>query len=336
MALFFVNEESLSSVSVSVQRLLALRYSIAYGSQKSPPGRGAQAGVFISQRRGQGTEFDDLRPYQAGDDIRRVDWRASARTTTVYTRLYREEKDNPVLIITDLRDCMFTGSKRLRSVIACELSARLLWQAASGGCRVSLLCFGDRSHSFTESAAGSTAAIKGCSLLAHQFQAIQRRLSATQSTSDDVSTVAEDTAQYAGLPSGHPELTDALRWVLQQRRQGSAVIWATGMDSPGEHFEALLTALGNGQRQAFVHIDDPLLKEALPPGYYSYKTRVGKRHGKQSISIDRRVQKALRTSLQQTNQRREALFAKLKLPFFTCDDDGAEVLDSLRNFGYLP
>lgn len=331
-----MNEDSISAVSVSVQELLALRYSIATSHQKSPPGLGAQPGIFISPRRGQGTEFDDLRPYQAGDDIRRVDWRASARTRTVYTRLYREEKDNPVLIITDLRDCMFTGSKRLRSVRACELSARLLWQAANGGSRVSLLCFGDGGHSFTESASGSTAAIKGCSLLAHQFQAIQHTLDTQQATADPIKMVTGETEQRAGLPLAYPELADALRWVLQQRRQGSAVIWVTGMDNPGEHFEALLTALSNGERHAFLHIDDALLNEALPPGYYSYKTDVGKPYGRQSISIDRRVQKALRTSLQQTNQHREALFAKLKIPFFTCHHDGAKILNSLRNIGYLP
>ncbi len=99
------------------------------------------AGNYRSQFRGRGMDFDEVRAYQPGDDIRAIDWRVTARTTTPHTKLYREERERPVLIVTDLRQAMFFGSKGMKSVTACQVAAALAWAGLQTNDRVGGLVF---------------------------------------------------------------------------------------------------------------------------------------------------------------------------------------------------
>ena len=56
------------------------------------------AGGHLSAFRGRGMEFHESRPYQAGDDIRAIDWRVTARSGQTHTKVYREERERPVLL----------------------------------------------------------------------------------------------------------------------------------------------------------------------------------------------------------------------------------------------
>ena len=62
-----------------------------------------QTGAYVSHFKGRGMEFDESRPYQPGDDPRNIDWRVTARSTQAYTKLFREERERPVLVVADLR-----------------------------------------------------------------------------------------------------------------------------------------------------------------------------------------------------------------------------------------
>ncbi len=88
----------------------------------------SQSGPLLSKTRGRGMEFDEVRHYQAGDDIRAIDWRVTARTGKPHTKLYREEKERPVFLVTDLALTQLFGSQLLfKSVQACPLTAALAW-----------------------------------------------------------------------------------------------------------------------------------------------------------------------------------------------------------------
>jgi hypothetical protein len=66
-------------------------------------------------------EFDESRPYQAGDDLRSLDWRVMARTGQPHTKLFREERERPVLVCVDLRSHMFFATRgAYKSVAAVE------------------------------------------------------------------------------------------------------------------------------------------------------------------------------------------------------------------------
>lgn len=107
----------------------------------------ALSGPNKSNFRGRGIDFEEVRSYQAGDDIRSIDWRVTARTGDAHTKLFREERERPVLLAVDQRQGMFFGSSHcFKSVLAAHLASLLCWAALDGGDKVGGLVFSDRAH----------------------------------------------------------------------------------------------------------------------------------------------------------------------------------------------
>ena len=85
-----------------------------------------------------------MRNYQPGDDIRTIDWRVTARTGSAHTKLFREERERPVLVVVDQRSSMFFGSSHcFKSVLAAQLASLLAWSALDAGDRVGGLVFNE-------------------------------------------------------------------------------------------------------------------------------------------------------------------------------------------------
>ncbi|MDC0362836.1 DUF58 domain-containing protein [Halioglobus sp.] len=128
--------------------LIALRYparklNLGYRSRALS----ALAGPNKSNFRGRGIDFEEVRSYQPGDDIRTIDWRVTARTGAAHTKLFREERERPVLLVVDQRNSMFFGSRHcFKSVLAGQLASLLAWSALDRGDRVGGLVFNDNSH----------------------------------------------------------------------------------------------------------------------------------------------------------------------------------------------
>jgi uncharacterized protein (DUF58 family) len=102
------------------------------------------AGRHASRLRGRGLNFEGIRRYLPGDDIRTMDWHITARTRKPHIRVYTEERDRPVLLVVDQRLSMFFGSQRaMKSVVAAEVAALAAWRALAGGDRVGALVFND-------------------------------------------------------------------------------------------------------------------------------------------------------------------------------------------------
>jgi len=94
-------------------------------------------GGHLSRQRGRGMEFSDVRAYQAGDDIRHMDWRLTARTGEAYTKLYQEERERPVYLIVDYTPSMhFATRGTFKSVLAAQIAAMIAWVSVSAGDRV--------------------------------------------------------------------------------------------------------------------------------------------------------------------------------------------------------
>jgi uncharacterized protein (DUF58 family) len=99
--------------------------------------RTLQSGPFRSAYRGRGMEFDETRAYQPGDDIRAIDWRVTARTGRVHTKMFHEERERPVLLLVDARPMMRFGTRDcFKSVLAARIAAALAWAARDAGDRV--------------------------------------------------------------------------------------------------------------------------------------------------------------------------------------------------------
>lgn len=85
-------------------------------------------GQHQSKRQGRGMNFSEVRPYQPGDDVRTIDWRVTARTGKTHTKLFSEEREQPVMLLVDLSQSMKFGSKLLlKSVQACHFASLLSW-----------------------------------------------------------------------------------------------------------------------------------------------------------------------------------------------------------------
>jgi len=88
------------------------------------------AGDVKSIFKGRGIEFEEIRAYEFGDDVRDIDWRVTARKQKTYTKIYAEEKDREVYVLLDLSPQMLFGTKKeLKSVTAAKTAARIAWWA---------------------------------------------------------------------------------------------------------------------------------------------------------------------------------------------------------------
>jgi len=102
------------------------------------------SGRYASRLRGRGLNFEEIRRYLPGDDIRTMDWKVTARTRSPHVRVYTEEKDRAVVLIVDQRINMFFGTRdKLKSVTAAELAALGAWRAVDVGDRIGAVVFND-------------------------------------------------------------------------------------------------------------------------------------------------------------------------------------------------
>lgn len=98
------------------------------------------AGRHHSHFRGRGLNFEELKHYQAGDDIRCLDWKVTLRTGQPHVRLYSEEKDRNVVILVDQGSNMFFASTdTMKSVVAAEVAALISWRVLREGDRIGML-----------------------------------------------------------------------------------------------------------------------------------------------------------------------------------------------------
>jgi len=101
-----------------------------------------RGGTHTSRLKGRGMEFDETRAYQAGDDIRHLDWKVTARTGQAHTKLFREERERPVFLSIDCRAPMWFATRGVFKIVqASRLAALFAWQAHFHGDRVGAQCF---------------------------------------------------------------------------------------------------------------------------------------------------------------------------------------------------
>ena len=133
--------------SISLSDLIALGGAASGMSLHARGIRARHNGQYLSPIKGRGMEFDESRPYQPGDDVRNIDWRVTARTGDTHSKLFKEERERPVLISVDARSSMFFATRgRFKSVIAAEFAAMLAWMASGDGDRVGGEIFNGQQH----------------------------------------------------------------------------------------------------------------------------------------------------------------------------------------------
>lgn len=101
-------------------------------------------GKHSSKLRGRGLDFEEVRAYAYGDDIRNIDWKVTARTKKTHTKVFTEEKERPVFIVVDQSASMFFGSRKYtKSVVAAKLAALAAFRVIKDGDRIGGMVFGN-------------------------------------------------------------------------------------------------------------------------------------------------------------------------------------------------
>ncbi len=132
-------------VYVNLHHLLRLRHqATGYSFLPQQPVHSVLAGRHASRLRGRGLNFEEIRRYLPGDDVRTIDWKVTARMRKAHVRVYTEERDRAMLLLIDQRLHMFFGTRdRMKSVVAAECAALGAWRALDSGDRVGALVFND-------------------------------------------------------------------------------------------------------------------------------------------------------------------------------------------------
>ncbi len=215
------------------------------------------AGQRASKLRGRGLDFEELRAYVAGDDVRTIDWRVTARNSRPFVRLYREERDRPVFLIVDQRPGMFFGSnRRMKSVAAAELAALIAWGVFSQGDRVGALVFGSErqwalrpARSVSQVHRLCESLVEASSLLAEtpgaSADAADALLAATRLATHDALVIV--ISDFRDLSERAEELVERLR-----RHNDALLVWVT------DPLERDLPDVGH------VRVSDGAFERALP------------------------------------------------------------------------
>lgn len=151
---------------VRLAELMALRARVAKAALPRLESRAMRAGQQSSRLYGRGMDYAESRVYQPGDDVRRLDWRLTARSGRLHTKLFQEEREGRLLILLDAHESMRFGTRvRLKSVQAARVAALAAWYAVRAGERVGLMSFGN-GHRMLRPQAGTRGALAVCGALA--------------------------------------------------------------------------------------------------------------------------------------------------------------------------
>ncbi|KZZ45502.1 MAG: DUF58 domain-containing protein [Saccharospirillaceae bacterium] len=260
------------------------------------------AGPHTSAVRGRGIDFSEVREYQPGDDIRSMDWRVTARTGDPHIKLFREERERPVLVVCDLRASMHFGTRRaLKSVLAADISALIAWAAMTNGDRIGGLIFNDQQEVDLRPKTGRKQVLS----LLHNMAEIEK-------------SIASD---------NHQRMQQICRHIRRIARPGSAIYFVSDWSGIDADCERQLFNVTRHCDLVAVQLYDPIEADLPPPGLYNLTDR------RQKLALDTHSQTAREAhqqafAHQQQQIRQHMLRLKVPLIRIATNDDP---LTSLRS-----
>jgi len=140
--------EEAPGIRVMLAELIDIRHRVREVPLFSTPHRRSPlVGLHHSRLRGRGIDFDQVRIYQPGDDVRTIDWRVTARTQEPHTKLFHEERERPIYLLVEQSQHLFFGSGlNFKSVLAAQAASLVGWAALAHNDRVGGLVFGNGEH----------------------------------------------------------------------------------------------------------------------------------------------------------------------------------------------
>jgi uncharacterized protein (DUF58 family) len=231
-----------------LQELISLRF----GARDLKLGRQRKAfsqltGPHQTKFRGRGIEFEEVRAYHPGDDVRSIDWRVTARSGKPHTKLFREERERPVMLLVDQSLSMFFGSKNcFKSVTAAHTAALLAWASLQNNDRVGGLVYNGNEHGEVKPKRSARNVLQ----LLHRINDFNQRLN-------------RQLSQAAG---GIDQALEELRRIT---RPGSNIFIISDFQGLGEDGIKQLHLLSKHNDISAVRVYDPLEQDLPANGYYS-------------------------------------------------------------------
>ncbi len=208
----------------------------------------AISGLHDSRFRGRGMDYQESRIYQAGDDIRNMDWRVTARTGDAHTKLFQEERERPIYLIVDTNSSLHFGTRtQFKSVLASKVAALLGWSAVQNGDRIGVLTYGVNGVHIVKATAGKRGMM---GMISHLIKAFERHPSETES---------------------HP-LDQALKQLRTIIRPGSMVVLISDFYTLGDEAKRHLLQLRKHNDVLGIKISDPFENQLPMPALYGVQT----------------------------------------------------------------
>ena len=137
-------------VAVTLDDLMRFEYMVSAGNiLPNHPIYSILAGRHAARMRGRGLDFEEVRLYVPGDDIRNIDWKVTARSNNTYSKVFNEEKERPTFTLLDQSPAMFFGSERyVKSVIAAQVAALTAFYTIKRGDRFGGIIFNGSGYDY--------------------------------------------------------------------------------------------------------------------------------------------------------------------------------------------
>ncbi|GLQ90510.1 DUF58 domain-containing protein [Dyella flagellata] len=293
-------------VRVSLAELIALRGRVARLALPPQDSRATRVGTQTSRLYGRGMDYAESRAYQPGDDVRRLDWRLTARSGRLHTKLFQEEREGQLLLLFDQHPSMRFGTRvRFKSVQAARAAALAAWHAVKAGERVGMMVFGESSY-------------------------LQRPRGGLRGALDVCGALAKCDAATRGQ---NQPLSQALQHVIKLQHGANRVLLISdGQSSDQASRDRLLEMLRHTAVRVLI-VADALELQLAPAGSYPVE-HAGQR---QRLGLQSQSQReAFRQNLGEGQARLAAMAASLGIPHRIIDT-AADPLDAiialLRNGG---
>lgn len=274
----------MNGVTAELTELIALKRYAQMGRNRMKSGA-VNGGAHLSKFRGRGMDFSEVRNYQAGDEIRHMEWRVTARTGRPHIKLFQEERERPVLIVADFNPSMYFGTRlAFKSVIAARIAAMLAWKVVTEGDRVGGVLFSATSHHEFIPRSRDVGVLPFLAGLSEYTQAFSTQMQQTEAKT----------------------LSYALQRVRRVAKPGSTIVIVSDFYNVDSDSEQHLSRLCLHNNVLAYHICDPL--EISPPKPNQYAIT----NGHQEIFLDTRMNDVRNTYTQYCGQRMAALQAQMR------------------------
>ncbi|GAA0421929.1 DUF58 domain-containing protein [Cocleimonas flava] len=270
--------------------------------------RSSTTGTHHSSFRGRGMDYQESRIYQAGDDIRNMDWRVTARAGQPHTKLYQEERERPVVLLVDFNPGMFFGSiKSLKSVVAAKAATLIAWSVASRGDRIGALIINSSHHELPPKTGKRGVLQLIRELVKHS-----------------------DPVQGLSTEQSHTSLNDELKRLRRIARPGSLVFLISDFYDIDQDTANHIQFISRHSDIQLIQVVDPLEMVPPPPARYAIT------NGEDTGMLNTRSKKGredFREFISQHHQDIQQLARKYNLSLIQLSTADDVLLELQRNFG---